>query len=178
MILTPAHAPDILDDDIDRDLACPISPALSEELDRPIDILDIDRPCIDTTVGSVPADNATFIESDKHDVYLQSRCDSSTNPDRPYSLNDMGPEADLKEPLGPCGDYVEQSHIPCIKIDNKDSFYSRNPITGSGLNGDGVGGLKPKKLKNRGLCVELYKLKMELRWARFYREVMDSLVLA
>ncbi|KAM8708000.1 hypothetical protein ACLKA7_015036 [Drosophila subpalustris] len=29
------------------------------------------------------------------------------------------------------------------------SMYSRNPITGMGLNGDGVGGLKPKIPKSR-----------------------------
>ncbi|KAH8370807.1 hypothetical protein KR093_005068, partial [Drosophila rubida] len=28
-------------------------------------------------------------------------------------------------------------------------MYSRNPITGTGLNGDGVGGLKPKIPKSR-----------------------------
>ncbi|XP_030568619.1 microtubule-associated protein Jupiter-like [Drosophila novamexicana] len=133
----------------ERDPACPLSAVPSAESEPTADILDIDRPCKDNDIGPVPLDNYTFSESDKHDVCLQSRRDSSTNPERPYSLNNMDSEPDLKEPLGPCGDYVEQSHTPCIKLDNKDNFYSRNPITGSGLNGDGVGGLKPKKLKNR-----------------------------
>ncbi|EDV97236.1 GH14794 [Drosophila grimshawi] len=33
---------------------------------------------------------------------------------------------------------------------NKYMMGSRNPITGTGLNGDGVGGLKPKTAKDRG----------------------------
>ncbi|EDW05541.1 microtubule-associated protein Jupiter [Drosophila mojavensis] len=133
----------------ERDQACPVTPVPSDEAQRPADTLNVDLPCTDHAVKSVPADNAKFVESDKHDVYTQSRRDSSTNPERPYSLDNMGPEPDLKEPMGVCGDYVEQSPPPCVKIDNKDNFYSRNPITGSGLNGDGVGGLKPRKIKNR-----------------------------
>lgn len=38
---------------------------------------------------------------------------------------------------------------PKIDLNDKD-LASRNPITGMGLNGDGVGGLKPKIAKSRG----------------------------
>ncbi|XP_023159517.1 microtubule-associated protein Jupiter-like [Drosophila hydei] len=37
---------------------------------------------------------------------------------------------------------------PKIDLNDKD-LASRNPITGMGLNGDGVGGLKPKIAKSR-----------------------------
>ncbi|TDG39519.1 hypothetical protein AWZ03_014059 [Drosophila navojoa] len=133
----------------ERDEACPVSPVPSAEEQRPVDTLNVDLPCTTHAVGPVPAENASFVESDNHDAYQQCRRDSSTNPEPTYSLNNMAPEPDLKEPMGVCGDYVEQSTPPCVKLDNKDIFYSRNPITGSGLNGDGVGGLKPRKIKNR-----------------------------
>jgi len=114
--------------------------------------LDIDQPCLDNEVGTVPPDNYIYSESDKHDVDLQTRCDTAINSDRPYIVNNMdgGPDPKEGESQGPRQDYVEQPYVPCIKIETKDDVYSRNPITGLGLNGDGVGGLKPKTLKHRG----------------------------
>lgn len=136
----------------ERDPECPLSAVPSDEPCPSDDTLDIDLPCVDNEVGTVPPDNYIYTESDKHDVYLQTRCDTATNSDRPYSLNNMDVAPVLKEgePVGPCQDYVEQPRVPCIKIEPKDDVYSRNPITGFGLNGDGVGGLKPMKLKHRG----------------------------
>ncbi|KAM8706027.1 hypothetical protein ACLKA7_010335 [Drosophila subpalustris] len=139
--------------DFERDPECLDSVEPSEEPSRSDDILDIDQPCLENEVGPIPPDNNIYTESDKHDVCLQSRCDTGTNSDRPYSLNNMDiAPAGLRvggEHVGPCKDYVEQPRVPCIKIEPKDDVYSRNPITGFGLNGDGVGGLKPKKLKIR-----------------------------
>ncbi|KAH8406348.1 hypothetical protein KR215_011541, partial [Drosophila sulfurigaster] len=36
-----------------------------------------------------------------------------------------------------------------VEKESDNIMYSRNPITGTGLNGDGVGGLKPKTPKTR-----------------------------
>ncbi|KAH8417115.1 hypothetical protein KR222_003667, partial [Zaprionus bogoriensis] len=138
--------------DFERDPACPMSDEPSPDPSHVSDILDIDQPCDKKEVGPVPADNYIYTESDNHDVCLQSRCDTATSPERPYSLDNIDPVPPMEGPLGVCLDYVEQPHVPCIKIESKDSANSRNPITGFGLNGDGVGGLKPKKLKNRGEC--------------------------
>ncbi|XP_034484951.1 microtubule-associated protein Jupiter isoform X5 [Drosophila innubila] len=131
----------------ERDPDCPLSAEPSDEPSRSGDTLDIDHPCVDNEIGIVPPDNYVYSESDKHNVYLQTRCDTGSNSDRPYSLNNM--DVNEGEPVGPCQDYVEQPRVPCIKIEPKDDVYSRNPITGLGLNGDGVGGLKPIKLKHR-----------------------------
>lgn len=98
----------------------------------------------------LPTDNSDFNESDKHEVAMQTRCDSGTSPERPYSLDKKEPVPPADGYLGACLDHAEQPHVPCIKIESKEDISSRNPITGLGLNGDGVGGLKPMKLKNRG----------------------------
>lgn len=127
----------------ERDPACPLTPELSIPEIPPPDVLPIDIPCKDTEVGDVPADNYTYNQSDKRDEAIQSRSDSGTNPEKPYSLNHMEGPADLQEPMHPCPDTLKEAAQQC-KMD------SRNPITGLGLNGDGVGGLKPKKQKNRG----------------------------
>jgi len=50
------------------------------------------------------------------------------------------------EPISDGIEHVKDTFTPRDVSDN-----SRNPITGTGLNGDGVGGLKPKIPKNRGL---------------------------
>ncbi|XP_030376145.1 microtubule-associated protein Jupiter isoform X2 [Scaptodrosophila lebanonensis] len=135
---------------LERDPICPLTPIPSAEPIPPPDVLDIDLPCIDDTIGDVPEDNNIFTETGKRDVRLQTRRDSGTSPELPYSLDKMNSAPDLKEPLNPCPDYEKQEHVPCIKINkDKDANCSRNPITGLGLNGDGVGGLKPKKLKTR-----------------------------
>jgi len=92
----------------------------------------------------VPADTNTFTKSDQVDEASQTRRDFGNSPDQAYSLNKMAAVPDLKEPLGLCPNEIKEDHQECSKLD------SRNPITGLGLNGDGVGGLKPKKLKIRG----------------------------
>ncbi|XP_034112624.1 microtubule-associated protein Jupiter isoform X4 [Drosophila nasuta] len=132
---------------IERDPLCSVSSEPSEEIPPPPDVLDIDMRCKHREVGAIPAGNYVYNESDKHDVYMQTRGEVATNTDRP--LIDM--EDDSVKPMGVIGqNYAEPSYVPCIKIDQKsDDLYSRNPITGFGLNGDGVGGLKPKKLKHR-----------------------------
>lgn len=126
-----------------RDPACPLTPEPSIPEIPPPDVLPIDIPCKEIEVGDIPADNYTYNQSDKRDEAIQSRCDSGTNPEKPYSLNHMEGPADLQEPMHPCPDTLKEAAQQC-KMD------SRNPITGLGLNGDGVGGLKPKKQKNRG----------------------------
>ncbi|XP_017848997.1 microtubule-associated protein Jupiter isoform X4 [Drosophila busckii] len=131
-----------------RDPDCPLTPIPSVVPEPPVDILDVDLPCVDADIGPVPEDNKSYTESDKHDVHLQTRRDSSTNSEQAYSFDKMAAEPDFKEPIGVCLDCPEMQHIPCIKIESRDDA-SRNPITGLGLNGDGVGGLKPKKLKLR-----------------------------
>ncbi|XP_032307006.1 microtubule-associated protein Jupiter isoform X2 [Drosophila ananassae] len=125
-----------------RDPACPLTPEPSIPEIPPPDVLPIDIPCKEIEVGDIPADNYTYNQSDKRDEAIQSRCDSGTNPEKPYSLNHMEGPADLQEPMHPCPDTLKEAAQQC-KMD------SRNPITGLGLNGDGVGGLKPKKQKNR-----------------------------
>jgi len=92
----------------------------------------------------VPADTNTLTKSDQVDEASQTRRDFGNSPDQAYSLNKMAAVPDLKEPLGLCPNEIKEDHQECSKLD------SRNPITGLGLNGDGVGGLKPKKLKIRG----------------------------
>ncbi|XP_016980302.1 microtubule-associated protein Jupiter isoform X2 [Drosophila rhopaloa] len=129
---------------LERDSLCPQTPPVP--IVRPVpqtDALSIDNSCRDSEVGDVPADNSTFTESDKVDEANQTRSDTGVNPDRPYSLNKMEGVPDLKEPLGLCPNDVKEVEQECSKIG------SRNPITGLGLNGDGVGGLKPRKLKIR-----------------------------
>ncbi|XP_034138475.1 microtubule-associated protein Jupiter isoform X2 [Drosophila guanche] len=104
------------------------------------EVLDIDQPCLDLEVGDVPKDNEIYMESGKRDVLMQSRQDSGSNVKQPHSLDKMHNEPDLKEPLSLCPDYGKEANDPCN---------ARNPITGLGLNGDGVGGLKPVKQKIR-----------------------------
>ncbi|XP_020811459.1 microtubule-associated protein Jupiter isoform X4 [Drosophila serrata] len=104
--------------------------------------LAIDQLCVDKEVGDVPADNYKYTESDQRDEAIQTRKDSGNNPERPNSLDKMEGAPNLLEPLNPCPDNVEDPVQACRND-------SRNPITGLGLNGDGVGGLKPKKLKIR-----------------------------
>lgn len=92
----------------------------------------------------MPADNSTVTKSDQVNEGCQTRRDSGNNPEQPYSLNKMAGVSNVKEPLGLCPNEIKEEQQACSKLD------SRNPITGLGLNGDGVGGLKPKKLKIRG----------------------------
>ncbi|XP_022215806.1 microtubule-associated protein Jupiter isoform X2 [Drosophila obscura] len=126
---------------IKSDTECPLTPVASNtRVAAPAKILGIDQPCLDLEVGDVPKDNEIFTESGKHDVRMQSRQDSASNVEQPHSLDKMHSEPDLKEPLSLCPDTVKEVHDPCN---------SRNPITGLGLNGDGVGGLKPVKQKIR-----------------------------
>ncbi|XP_068156114.1 microtubule-associated protein Jupiter isoform X2 [Drosophila tropicalis] len=113
------------------------------------DTASIDMPCKSNDVGSVQADNQSHTESRRYGYSSQSRRTAGTSPLNPYSLDKINSaSAAFKEPLGPCSDYIKDpQHVPCIKIHAKDEH--RNPITGLGLNGDGVGGLKPKKMKIR-----------------------------
>ncbi|XP_064545612.1 microtubule-associated protein Jupiter-like [Drosophila montana] len=46
-------------------------------------------------------------------------------------------------------DMSDKMSEPKYETNDQASNCSRNPITGMGLNGDGVGGLKPKIAKNR-----------------------------
>ncbi|XP_017062126.1 microtubule-associated protein Jupiter isoform X2 [Drosophila ficusphila] len=125
------------------DLLCPSTAVPDVRPVAPSDAaLSIDNSCQDNEIGDVPADNSTFTESDKVDQANQTRRDSGNNPDQPFSLNKMSGAPDLKEPLELCPNEIKEPTQEC-KQD------SRNPITGLGLNGDGVGGLKPKKLKIR-----------------------------
>lgn len=133
-----------------RDPACVSSDVPTSEPEHTPDVLDIDISCKDNEVGSVPPDNADYTESNMHEVGVQVRCDSGINPEHPYSLDYMKPVPPADGNLKVCSDYAKSRYVPCIKIESKDSVNSRNPITGFGLNGDGVGGLKPKKLKDRG----------------------------
>ncbi|EDW42588.1 GM26090 [Drosophila sechellia] len=107
------------------------------------DALSIDNSCRDSEVGDVPADNRTVTKSDQVNEGCQTRRDSGNNPEQPYSLNKMAGVSNVKEPLGLCPNEIKEERQACAKLD------SRNPITGLGLNGDGVGGLKPKKLRIR-----------------------------
>ncbi|XP_016999011.2 microtubule-associated protein Jupiter isoform X6 [Drosophila takahashii] len=122
---------------------CPPIPTPTSPVIPPADGLPIDTSCRDSEIGDVPADNYTYTKSDQVDEASQTRRDSGNNPEKPYSLNKMAGVPDLKEPLGLCPNDIKEEHQECSKLD------SRNPITGLGLNGDGVGGLKPKKLKIR-----------------------------
>ncbi|XP_016952584.1 microtubule-associated protein Jupiter isoform X3 [Drosophila biarmipes] len=124
------------------DLCPPISVPISDSI-PPADSLSIDKSCRDSEIGDVPADNNTFLKSDQVSEASQTSVDFGNSPDQPYSLNRMAAVPDLKEPLGLCPNEIKEEHQECSKLD------SRNPITGLGLNGDGVGGLKPKKLKIR-----------------------------
>lgn len=134
----------------ERDPACFSSDVPTSEPGHIKDVLDIDVSCEDNEIEPVPLDNADFTESDMHDVHVQGRSDSGTNPENPFSLDSKAPVPPADGHLGVCLDYAEPPHVPCIKIENKEGANWRNPITGFGLNGDGVGGLKPKKLKDRG----------------------------
>ncbi|XP_017100682.2 microtubule-associated protein Jupiter isoform X5 [Drosophila bipectinata] len=125
------------------DLDCALTPEASAPAIPPPDVLPIDIPCKETIVGDVPADNQTYTESDKRDQGTQSSCDKDTNTEIPVSLDHMEGVSDRQKPINPCPEALKEAAQPCTKMD------SRNPITGLGLNGDGVGGLKPKKLKNR-----------------------------
>ncbi|XP_033244626.1 microtubule-associated protein Jupiter isoform X1 [Drosophila miranda] len=119
---------------------CPLTPVASAAAPPPADVLGIDLPCLDLEVGDVPKDNEMYTEAGKHDVNTQTRRDSESNVEQPHSLEKKRSTANLKEPLALCPDYVKEVHGPCN---------ARNPITGLGLNGDGVGGLKPVKQKTR-----------------------------
>ncbi|XP_026831974.1 microtubule-associated protein Jupiter isoform X2 [Drosophila erecta] len=122
---------------------CPPSPVRIEPPTPPADALSIDNSCRDSEIGDVPADNSTYTKSDQVNEACQTRRDSGNNPEQPHSLDKMAGVANIKEPLGLCPNDVKEGAQACSKLD------SRNPITGLGLNGDGVGGLKPKKLKIR-----------------------------
>ncbi|XP_065722086.1 microtubule-associated protein Jupiter isoform X2 [Drosophila suzukii] len=122
---------------------CPPTPVPISKPIPPADALSIDNSCRDSKIGDVPADTNTLTKSDQVDEASQTRRDFGNSPDQAYSLNKMAAVPDLKEPLGLCPNEIKEDHQECSKLD------SRNPITGLGLNGDGVGGLKPKKLKIR-----------------------------
>ncbi|XP_017083769.1 microtubule-associated protein Jupiter isoform X6 [Drosophila eugracilis] len=126
-----------------QDTLCPPTPVVIPEPKPQTDVLSIDKSCRDSEIGDVPEDNYTFKKSDQVDEANQTRRDSGNNTDQPHSLNKMAGVPDLKEPLGLCPNDIKEPHQECSKLD------SRNPITGLGLNGDGVGGLKPKKIKIR-----------------------------
>lgn len=135
----------------EREESRALSPKASpREIPVKTEELPIDKLCVDNEVGDVPEDNKLYTESDKRDQALTSRQDSGTNPERPYSLDKMEGAPNLLEPLNPCPDNVQDPVQPC-KLD------TRNPITGLGLNGDGVGGLKPRKQKIRGGRLVLVK---------------------
>lgn len=69
----------------------------------------------------------------------QTRSESACNTDNPISLTTPAPPAN-----------VQHSRIELSNTDKlTKASRSRNPITGMGLNGDGVGGLKPLKPKSR-----------------------------
>lgn len=70
----------------------------------------------------------------------QTRKDRESNTPEPYSLTTASPSHYRQEPLAACG---------AADTANNKAMHSRNPITGIGLNGDGVGGLKPMKTKSR-----------------------------
>ncbi|XP_039151216.1 microtubule-associated protein Jupiter isoform X2 [Drosophila simulans] len=127
-----------------RQSLCPPEPARAETPIPPADdALSIDNSCRDSEVGDVPADNRTVTKSDQVNEGCQTRRDSGNNPEQPFSLNKMAGVSNVKEPLGLCPNEIKEERQACAKLD------SRNPITGLGLNGDGVGGLKPKKLRIR-----------------------------
>ncbi|XP_053966849.1 microtubule-associated protein Jupiter-like [Anastrepha ludens] len=85
-----------------------------------------------------------FNASPKHshmgagDVASQTRRETGVNSDRPYSGSKVSPSrSKRKEVLEVCDNRAPPVPTP------------RNPITGLGLGEDGVGGIKPKKPKDR-----------------------------
>lgn len=132
----------------DSEPACPKAEIPAPEPVPEPDVLDKDLPCTEAFVGGVPEDNQQFKQSDKQDVKLQTAQGTGTNPERPWSLGNMADQSAMKSHVFPCINDAKEVHIPCKKIVG-DAINSRNPILGSGLNGDGVGGLRPKKLKLR-----------------------------
>ena len=96
----------------------------------------MDKPCVDSLNGSLSA-RSRKSESGCGDVAIQTRRDSGCNPENPISLSKMNPPYKIEDPLEAC---VETP--PKIVA-------HRNPITGFGLGEDGVGGVKPKKAKDR-----------------------------
>ncbi|XP_041565140.1 microtubule-associated protein Jupiter isoform X2 [Drosophila elegans] len=128
---------------LERDPLCSATPMPSAQPIPKTDALSNDKPCRDSEIGDVPADNLTFTESDKVDERTQTCRDSGDNTNQSYSLGNMAGVPDLTEPLGLCPSDDKEEEQECSKLD------SRNPITGLGLNGDGVGGLKPRKTKIR-----------------------------
>ncbi|XP_029404985.2 microtubule-associated protein Jupiter isoform X2 [Bactrocera dorsalis] len=85
-----------------------------------------------------------FSSASKHsnmgagDVASQTRREIGTNSDNPHSFTKTQPGKEgRQEVLEPCDNRVPPAPTP------------RNPITGLGLGEDGVGGIKPKKPKDR-----------------------------
>ncbi|XP_054089233.1 microtubule-associated protein Jupiter isoform X1 [Zeugodacus cucurbitae] len=85
-----------------------------------------------------------FSSASKHshmgagDVASQTRRDTGTNSDNTYSFAKMQPAKEVRhEVLESCDNRAPPAPTP------------RNPITGLGLGEDGVGGIKPKKPKDR-----------------------------
>lgn len=85
-----------------------------------------------------------FSSASKHsnmgagDVASQTRREIGTNSDNAHSFAKLQPGKEMRnEVLDPCDDRIPPAPTP------------RNPITGLGLGEDGVGGIKPKKPKDR-----------------------------
>lgn len=82
------------------------------------------------------------------DVTSQTRSNSGCNSDRPNSLTEQFETSvtahgdNVREPLHECTDFRRTSGATSKASSN------RNPITGLGLDGDGVGGWKPIKPKS------------------------------
>ncbi|TMW52067.1 hypothetical protein DOY81_002847 [Sarcophaga bullata] len=92
-------------------------------------------PC-DDNVSKAP-DSArskapeTHVDCGAGDVASQTRKDTESNTPEPNSLTTASPSHNRQEPLAACG---------AAETANNKAMHSRNPITGIGLNGDGVDG--------------------------------------
>ena len=106
-----------------RDPNCYGTPSTTESSLSDQGPLSRDFPCDDRTDMSETSHSRHTYGADPGtgDIGSQTHKDSGMGTNNPHSYDQAG-------------------------RDHRD----RNPITGCGLNGDGVGGLKPKKPKNRG----------------------------
>ncbi|XP_032594064.1 microtubule-associated protein Jupiter isoform X2 [Drosophila grimshawi] len=97
-------------------------------------------------VGPVPAQNSVYDQSDKHHVNIQSRADTGTNPERPFSFNNMRHDSNAFQSSN-C------SQGTSVNIS------AQNPIGDFGIQGDGSGSLRQMIPRIRGnpLTGEGYK---------------------
>ncbi|XP_037947571.1 microtubule-associated protein Jupiter isoform X3 [Teleopsis dalmanni] len=135
------------------DLACPVTPPEVSSEPEPPKPLDIDFPCKEDS-QTINEKDVIPEKTDKSgtetthkviqpsisvcgpgDAASQTNNETGCNTDNPNSLINMSPPKIIQEPQKPCNEDERSS--------------SRNPITGMGLDGDGVGGLKPVTPKCR-----------------------------